>query len=99
MAINVVLQTENGRILRQVIDTSRGLNWILPIDNPDFPLLQFVDPYGDTIFNERQTRRLVEELKAVIETAEKPEEKALLKQVKDLAEEIDTHLYVRFIGD
>jgi hypothetical protein len=99
MAINVVLQTENGKVLRQVVDTSKGLNRILPIDNPSFLLLQFVDPYGDTIFNERQTRHLVEELKTVIESAANPEERALLEQVKDLAEQIDTHLYLRFVGD
>jgi len=99
MAINVVLETENGEILRQVVDTSVGLNRILPIDNPSFPLLQFVDPYGDTIFNEKQTRQLVGELNAVIETIADPEERALLKQVKELAEEIDTHQYMRFVGD
>jgi|SRR5580704_12005821 hypothetical protein len=99
MAINVVLQTENGKIRRRVIDTSKGLNWILPIDNPSFPLLQFVDPYGDTIFNEKQTRHLIEELKTVIATAANPEERALLEQVKDLAEQIDTHLYLWFVGD
>ena len=66
----------------QVIDESGGTraegagarghgDLLLPsYDNLSFPLLRFVDPYGDTVFNGLQCRALLEEFTCLAEGAE-----------------------------
>jgi hypothetical protein len=64
--------------------------------------LQFIDPYGDTLFNVRQFPGLIEELRSLSPLAHTPEERHLLQAVLQLvqkAQESGPHLYIRFFGD
>jgi hypothetical protein len=62
--------------------------------------LAFIDPYGDTIFNQRQIPVLLEELRSLAPTLQPP----FRLRANDLVEFIATaldhpHQYVRFIGE
>ena len=54
MPIKVVLQDIRGCAIDQVLDPNCLLQRIWPIEDGSFPLLQYIDPYGNTIFNQVQ---------------------------------------------
>jgi hypothetical protein len=58
MPIFVVLQTIEGKRLDEASPASSVLNRLLPFGDVSFPLLGFIDPYGNTIFNGTQMRAL-----------------------------------------
>jgi hypothetical protein len=101
MPISVALQNIHGKKFKEVVPTTVVLNRLLPFENPRFPLLCYVDPYGNTIFNGLQMRPLLEELDRLADECESDEEKEVLTQIRGLAVECrdHTHLYIRFIGD
>lgn len=65
---------------------------------PDSCCLRFIDPYGDTTFNQLQLPVLVAELRAAAADASE-----LCSRVEALAGFIEactkTHTYVQFVGD
>jgi hypothetical protein len=77
------------------------LNRILPIDDPRFPMLRYVDPDGNTIFNGWQMYPLLEELDRLAAEVSNEEGKALIAQIRDLAIHCrdHPHEFLRFIGD
>jgi hypothetical protein len=100
--ISVILQNLNGDDRKgQVVDGYGGLNKCLPIANAAFPLLQYVDPYGNAIFNKGQMPQLLKELELLIGSTSSDEEKILLESVRQLARRCweTEHLYLRFCGD
>ncbi|SRR5258708_1049795 len=102
MPIKVVLQNIDGtRRLNTVVDGEGGLNKCLPIDDPSFPLLQYVNPYGDAVFNPKQMQQLLEELQLLVNQSSEEYSKRLLERVQVLARECQgaNHLYLRFVGD
>lgn len=101
MPINVVLQQEGGKVLEQVIDFRADLATVWPIDNPSFPLLQYIDPYGNTFFNGRQMPQVIRELNSLIGNTSNDSCVLLLRQVEQLAERCrdNPHEYLRFEGD
>ncbi len=103
MGLTVVLEDENGAPVRgSVHDPANALSRLLP-DPADtsFPLLRFVDPYGDTIFNRRQMAELRAEWARLYERAGSEQEEAILREVDALAAAgaSEPHLYLRFVGD
>lgn len=54
MGIDAKLQTEDGRILQEVFDPEDILQRLLPFNDESSSCLRFVDPYGDTTFNQLQ---------------------------------------------
>jgi hypothetical protein len=100
-AISVTLQTIDGKKLRSVTRTSGILDRVLPIGDPRFPVLRYIDPYGNTIFNGEQMYPLVEELDRLAEEFSTVEENDLLSQVRELAVYCrdHPHIFLRFIGD
>jgi hypothetical protein len=102
MPIDAVLQNIGGtRKLDSVLDKYGDLHKCLPIEDTSFPLLQYVDPYGDTIFNPRQMPQLLSELELTMSRCSGEEPKLLLTKVRELAEKCRDarHLYLRFVGD
>jgi hypothetical protein len=102
MPIKVILQNIDGsRRLRSVVDSEGGLNRCLPVGDDSFPLLQYVDPYGDTVFNPRQMAQVLIELELLINRCTDGQLRTLLEHVRELAEECQAapHLYLRFNGD
>jgi hypothetical protein len=77
-----------------------GLDEALRNANEDTTCLQFIDPYGDTVFNQLQLRVLIVELMAHrldlagAAGAALDELIPMLKRVEG-----HVHTYVRFIGD
>ena len=63
--------------------------------------LRFINPWGDTVFNQAQVPELLSELEHSAATKTDPETKAHLEQVCRLvaAAKGEAHTYVKFIGD
>jgi hypothetical protein len=101
MPIKIVLETIRGKALGEVLDPNSDLAGIWPIDDPSFPLLQFIDPYGNTIFNGRQMSQVLHELESLDSRSSREDQKAILNSVKELALHCreNPHEYLRFVGD
>jgi hypothetical protein len=102
MPIKVVLQNIDGtRRMGTVADGYGGLNQCLPLGDHSFPLLQYVDPYGNTVFNPLQMPQLIEELETLMSKSSDQESKSLLEKVRELAVQCKNshHQYLRFVGD
>lgn len=100
MPIKVILQNIDGtRRIGSVVDPDGGLNRCLPLGDQSFPLLQFVDPYGNAVFNHLQMPQLLEELRMLSSRCSDQESQSLLERVRELAEQCTHSLYLRFAGD
>jgi hypothetical protein len=100
MAYTILLRSNAGKVLRQLIDTDDVLTGVLPpVDDPDFPYLSRIDPYDDTQFTPLQMRALVPELRRLRELTLSPPE--FLELVEELAKECmdGTHVKLLFVGD
>jgi hypothetical protein len=99
--IKVALQTIHGKEIGEVLGDRAMLNRILPIGDPRFPMLRYVDPDSNTIFNSLQMYPVLEELDRLVAGTSDEEEKDLLGQVRKLAIHCRDHPqeYLRFIGD
>jgi len=101
VGISVALQTIDGKKLGSVTKTWGILDRVLPIGDPRFPMLRYVDPDGNTIFNGQQMYPLLEELDRLAQEFSSVEENDLLAQVRELAVHCrdHPHTFLRFIGD
>ena len=59
--------------------------------------LRFIDPYGDTVFNQLQIPLLIEEIQHVAANVSEPFD--ITEMVEFLEDSINLHTHVRFIGD
>lgn len=77
------------------------LNRLLPLENPEFPLLRYIDPYGSTIFNGPQMYPLLEELDRLAKGISSEGGRELFERLRELAIHCRDHpqTYLRFIGD
>ena len=102
MGLTVILQNEFGAPLLRVFDPKNLLHRMLPSnEDSSFPMLRFVDWYGDTVFNRLQLPELLEEVGRLSSRAGTHEEKALVNEILDLTAQAQRapHLYVKFEGD
>jgi hypothetical protein len=99
MPISVQIEDERG--------VAEGEPWwharstaALDSDHSGTCCLRFIDPYGNTVFNQVQIPVLLEELRALSRPAE-PELSAVLTELTRFVERAADriHTYVRFIGD
>lgn len=73
---------------------------ILDLARPDSVCARFIDPYGDTVFNQLQLPPLIDELSAMARSASSAELRRRLRSVVEFLEASKgMHVYVRFIGD
>ena len=100
MPIKVALQAIDGKKREEVLGGGI-LDRILPMDDPRFAMLRYVDPYSNTIFNGLQMYPLIEELDRLVEGVSDIEEKNILSEVRKLAVYCRDHpqWYLRFTGD
>jgi hypothetical protein len=102
MGIDVKRETERGEQQDEVLD-SKGLLPLLLSRCRDrqWRLIQYIDPYGNTVFNQLQIPALLDELSRLKGHAESDDERAFLKAVIDLVERTKdrVHTYVKFYGD
>jgi hypothetical protein len=104
MGINAAWITEDGEPKQEVFDPRQCLTQLATSRWHDFDqtrCLQFVDPWGDKVFNQGQVPHLLEELRAELSEISDPEIKVHLEKVIRLVERAvnQTHTYVKFIGD
>jgi hypothetical protein len=102
MGVDVVWRNEQGGSLGEVLDPEMSLS--RHVGSPawaETTCLRFVDPYGDTIFNQRQIPVLVRELEEsvafVTDTAIKRQLSDVIQLLKQAVGK--THTYAWFIGD
>jgi hypothetical protein len=101
MPIKVILQTVDGNRQDEVLDPNYSLAEIWPVGDSTFPLLQYVDPYGNSIFNRQQMYQIVEELDVLLRRVLTDEQREILLRVRALAAKCKDrpHLLLRFRGD
>jgi len=102
MGIDVHWEDENGASLAELPDLGSMVAQFLPhSDAQDFPCLRFVDPYGDTVFNQLQIGQLVAELEKLSEQHYDPEVERHLRSVLEFVRQARdrVHTYVKFYGD
>ena len=102
MGINVRVETEHGDLISQVLD-ERGLTAaLLPQDSASGDVcLPFVDPYGDTVFNQLQVPVLADELERKLgdlpDSPAREHGQRILRLIESARDKV--HTYVRFVGD
>ncbi len=101
MAIDVILQTEMGEKKDEALDIHYSLAPLWPCGDQSFPLLQYIDPYGSTVFNRPQMPEVQKELDILISSASSDEQRDVLRRIRNLAVRCQEkpHLFLRFIGD
>jgi hypothetical protein len=102
MPLTIQLTDERGKMMKQVLDRSWFLNGgVLPLDDKSYSLLRYINPYGNTVFNQLQMRDFLNEWQRLRAAARVPEEIALMDGVENLARECqaEPHLYLKFVGD
>jgi hypothetical protein len=102
MGINVVHETESAAEIAGIEDSEHGFSqFLLHADIANTVCLKFIDPFGDTIFNQKQIPILADELSRLITLANNDKEAILLKAIAELVKSsIDqVHTYIRFVGD
>jgi hypothetical protein len=97
----VVLQTLDGKRLDEAAPAGAVLNRVLPFGNSSFPLLGFIDPYGNTIFAGTQMRVFLPEWDALLQGLVNEPDLQFLRRVRAMAERCksEPHIFLRFIGD
>ena len=102
MGINIHLEDERGERLGELPDMDFLVERFLPdAAAQDFPCLRFVDPYGDTVFNQAQITQLVLELERLLAQKQEPEVERHLRAVLEFVRQAvgQSHTYIRFHGD
>ena len=102
MGINVHWEDERGQRLAQLLDPDFLVEKFLPpFDAPDFPCLRFVDPAGDTVFNQPQIRQVISELERLSGGRHDPQVQRHLRAVLEFVRQAagKVHTYIKFYGD
>jgi hypothetical protein len=101
MGIDAFLEDETGAKFGEVLDERNVLlRAVLAGGHDSTVCLRFIQPWGDTTFNQLQVPHLIVELRALREPVEPTTREALdaLVVLADRATK-KAHLYVKFYGD
>lgn len=102
MGIDAYIESESGDQIKQCLDSENRLSELLPDPNDGSSYcLKFIDPYGDTVFNQVQIPILIRELTNAINHVKILEAKAFGEKLLQLVREAEgqVHTYVKFYGD
>jgi hypothetical protein len=103
MPITVALQTIDNKKLEQVIPNALEtvINDWLPFGDSAYPMLQYIDEYGNTVFNGLQMRGFLVEWDRLTQTLTDSNQRKTALDVRTLAEKCQRkpQTYLRFIGD
>jgi hypothetical protein len=97
--ITVQIQSELGEVV------AGPIFWECPplpgVNDGRFPCLRFVDPYGDTIFNQLQIPIVLQDLRLLAATALEQDQVSQIRNVEELIEPYaqNAHFYLKLIGD
>lgn len=102
MSIDVRIESEDGDIEAELFDPGH-LTARLADSYPgsDSICLRFIDPYGDTTFNQVQLPVLIVEIESALESATDSDVKAHGQAMLELARQANSHVhtYLKFYGD
>ena len=104
MGIDLRWEDERGERLAELPDPGHLVRRFLPSSQAtEFQCLRFVDPAGDTVFNQAQIAQVVWELERVMARKQEydPRVDAHLKAVFEFVQQAvgHTHTYIKFYGD
>jgi hypothetical protein len=101
MSVKVILETVDGKREAEVVDFDYVLANIWPVGDDSFRLLQYVDLYGNTIFNRQQMGEVEKELDVLLQRVVSNEQKETLLRIRSLASRCKEHphWFLRFRGD
>src|SRR5579863_2789763 len=96
----IQLIKEKGHVEDQVVDERNVLHGLILADETSH-VLQYLEPYGDTVLNHLQMPKFLIEWETVEARATTPDEKALISGVRRLAGRCleGHHEYLKFVGD
>ena len=100
--IDVVLEDEAGQAIRRLSgEEALSPTWLPGKSDLRYRCLCFVDPYGDTIFNQLQAEVLLQELTLLKAEAANPRLAKVIEATRELAKLClqEPHQYLRFVGD
>jgi hypothetical protein len=96
----VLWQDENGVELGSFVEPGYDTRLIQPSWTEGTSCLRFVDPYGDTTFNQLQIPVLIAELKEVAARADGDLAASVRRLIEFLIRcDEQTHTYVKVLGD
>ena len=96
------LEDNRGVILETIQDASGVVDdFLKPFSKKRGGLLQYVDPYGTTIFNGIQAEALLPELEEARSSANSADARDLLNSLERIARQCadEPHLFLKFLGD
>jgi hypothetical protein len=102
MGVDLRWENEDGRSIEEILDPEMCIShFLLKTDLTGTTCLRFIDPYGDTAFNQRQIPTVIEELKSALPKVSENRVKDHLRRVIELAEKSrgEIHTYLKFYGD
>lgn len=102
MTIDVRWEDENGEELARVSEDLKDFARIIPEStSPDYPCLRYIDPYGDTTFNQLQLPQLLKDLEKISSGSTSAEQKTHINRVIEFVTRAcgETHTYIKFYGD
>lgn len=102
MGIDLRWENERGEQLALLPDPNFLVARFLPdLSSSDFPCLRYVDPAGDTTFNQLQIPQLLSELERLTAKRRDPKVEHHLREVIAFVEQAHrkTHTYIKFHGD
>ena len=102
MGVDLRWEDEDGKLIDEILDPKMCISHlVLKTDLAGATCLRFIDPYGDTTFNQNQIPILIEELKATSERVQDNGIREHLRRIIELAETSrgQLHTYLKFYGD
>ena len=97
MSWTIILENEKGETI-QMLPESFDYEELQKLILPKFKLLQYLDPYGDTTFNNLQIEHLILDLNLLKYISQ---QKDAIDKIILLAKKCRTevHTYIKFYGD
>jgi len=100
MPIDIEIQDERGGTIARYDGPFIGLGFV-ELASQESTCFRFIDPWGDTTFNQAQIEVLLEELTNVLARTTDSQRRKELEAVIDFVKRASNsvHTYVKFIGD
>ncbi len=101
MGIVVQLVDERGRLLATAADPHDFVDRVADRAHDDLRMLSWLDPYGDTVFNQLQMPAFLDDWSRIRAFIAGDRDAETWRRVRDLAERCarEPHVYLRFTGD
>jgi hypothetical protein len=97
--IGIQREDERGRVLAHFEAAGLPLA-VLDLATSGSPCVRFIDPYGDTVFNQLQQPVFIDELEEMLKRSPSVEFARRVRAVVSfVAEAKGTHQYIRLVGD